>query len=132
VHYGIRPTDLQLADSGIAAQVVVIEPTGAETELLVEVGGQQLVVVMHGRTTARPDDTVHLRVDTDKAHVFDGRADSGCSPDDGPARGGDGRQRLRQEHRRPALADGAGRALRGRRRTAPAGERGAHGRRHRR
>ena len=73
VHYGIRPTDLQLADSGIAAQVVVIEPTGAETELLVEVGGQQLVVVMHGRTLARPDDTVYLRVDTDKAHVFDGQ-----------------------------------------------------------
>jgi multiple sugar transport system ATP-binding protein len=73
VHYGIRPTDLQLADSGIAAKVVVIEPTGAETELLVEVGGQQLVVVMHGRTNAKPDDTVYLRVDTDKAHVFDGQ-----------------------------------------------------------
>jgi multiple sugar transport system ATP-binding protein len=39
VHYGIRPTDLKLADSGIAAKVVVVEPTGAETELLVDVGG---------------------------------------------------------------------------------------------
>ena len=28
---------------------------------------------MHGRTLARPDDTVYLRVDTDKAHVFDGQ-----------------------------------------------------------
>ena len=73
VHYGIRPTDLMLADSGIAARVVVIEPTGAETELLVDVGGQQLVVVMHGRTAARPDDTVHLQVDAAKAHVFDGQ-----------------------------------------------------------
>ena len=73
VHYGIRPTDLTLADSGIAARVVVIEPTGAETELLVDVGGQQLVVVMHGRTAARPDDTVHLQVDAAKAHVFDGQ-----------------------------------------------------------
>jgi gluconate 5-dehydrogenase len=33
--------------------VVVVEPTGAETELLVEVGGQQLVVVMHGRTAGQ-------------------------------------------------------------------------------
>lgn len=71
VNYGIRPTDLRLADSGIAARVVVVEPTGAETELLLEVGGQRLIVVMHGRTTAQPDDTVHLQVDAAKAHVFD-------------------------------------------------------------
>ena len=87
VHYGIRPTDIVLADQGVPAQVVVIEPTGAETELLVEVGGgpagvredglgqdglrrdsqrgptQRLVVVMHGRTAAQPGDIVHLALD---------------------------------------------------------------------
>jgi multiple sugar transport system ATP-binding protein len=72
VHYGIRPTDLVLAEQGIAAQVVVVEPTGAETELLLRVGDQQLVVVMHGRTNAQPDSTVHLALDAAKAHVFDG------------------------------------------------------------
>jgi multiple sugar transport system ATP-binding protein len=71
VHYGIRPTDLMLAEAGVPAEVVVIEPTGAETELLVQVGGQQLVVVMHGRTDARPGQTVHLAIDGAKAHVFD-------------------------------------------------------------
>jgi multiple sugar transport system ATP-binding protein len=74
VHYGIRPTDLQLSDSGIPARVVVIEPTGAETELLLEVGGQQLVLVMHGRTEAKPDDTVFLALDAVKAHAFDGQS----------------------------------------------------------
>jgi len=72
VHYGIRPTDLALAEGGIPARVVVVEPTGAETELLLDVGGQQLVLVMHGRTAAQPDEVVHLSVDIDKAHVFDG------------------------------------------------------------
>ena len=72
VHYGIRPTDVMLADSGIPARVVVVEPTGAETELLLEVGGQQLIVVMHGRTDAQPDATVHLAIDAAKAHAFDG------------------------------------------------------------
>jgi multiple sugar transport system ATP-binding protein len=72
VHYGIRPTDVALADSGIPARVVVVEPTGAETELLLEVGGQQLIVVMHGRTEAQPDSTVYLAIDADKAHAFDG------------------------------------------------------------
>ncbi len=71
VQYGIRPTDLMPAADGIAAKVVVVEPTGAETELLVEVGGQQLVVVMHGRTAAKPDDTIFLAVDAAKAHAFE-------------------------------------------------------------
>ena len=71
VQYGIRPGDLVLADAGVPAKVIVVEPTGAETELLVDVGGQQLTVVMHGRTKARPDDVVHLSVEADKAHVFD-------------------------------------------------------------
>jgi multiple sugar transport system ATP-binding protein len=71
VHFGIRPTDLELAEQGIPAQVVVVEPTGAETELLLRVGDQQLVVVMHGRTQAQPDSTVYLALDAAKAHVFD-------------------------------------------------------------
>jgi multiple sugar transport system ATP-binding protein len=71
VQYGIRPGDLALSGAGIAAQVVVVEPTGAETELLVTVDGQQLTLVMHGRADVKPDQTVHLAVDTEKAHVFD-------------------------------------------------------------
>jgi len=73
VHYGIRPGDIHLAPSGqgIPAQVVVVEPTGAETELLLQVGSVQIVVVIHGRTAAKPDDTVYLGIEADKAHVFD-------------------------------------------------------------
>ena len=77
VHYGIRPGDLTLAETGIAAEVVVVEPTGAETELLLQVGptgetGQQLILVIHGRTSAQPGDIVHLSIAGGKAHVFDG------------------------------------------------------------
>jgi multiple sugar transport system ATP-binding protein len=71
VSYGVRPTDLRLAASGIPGRVVIVEPTGAETELLVEVGGQQMVVVIHGRTQAQPADPVHLEFDVAKSHVFD-------------------------------------------------------------
>jgi multiple sugar transport system ATP-binding protein len=74
VHYGIRPGDIHLAPAGagIAAKVVVVEPTGAETELLLQVGEAQIIAVIHGRTAARPDDTVFLAIDAAKAHVFDG------------------------------------------------------------
>ena len=71
VSYGVRPTDLRLAASGIPGRVIIVEPTGAETELLVEVGGQQMVVVIHGRTQAQPEDPVHLEFDVAKSHVFD-------------------------------------------------------------
>lgn len=71
VQYGIRPTDLVVSPQGIPAQVVVVEPTGAETELLLQVGTAQLVVVMHGRTLAQPDDTIYLSLDPAAAHVFD-------------------------------------------------------------
>jgi multiple sugar transport system ATP-binding protein len=73
VQYGIRPGDLVLADEGIPARVVVVEPTGAETELLLEAGGQRLTLVQHGRTAVQPDDRVHLRVEAACAHVFDAR-----------------------------------------------------------
>ena len=80
VHYGVRPTDLMLVDpahgpvtanGAIGAKVVVVEPTGAETELLLEVGSQQIVLVMHGRTDAQADDFVQIEVAPGKAHVFD-------------------------------------------------------------
>ncbi|HSV44317.1 MAG TPA: sn-glycerol-3-phosphate ABC transporter ATP-binding protein UgpC [Ramlibacter sp.] len=74
VHYGVRPGDLRLAanGAGIPAKVVVVEPTGAETELLLDVGGTQLILVMHGRTSVQPDETVYLDIAAEKAHVFDG------------------------------------------------------------
>ncbi|TAG34734.1 MAG: sn-glycerol-3-phosphate ABC transporter ATP-binding protein UgpC [Polaromonas sp.] len=74
VAYGVRPTDIRVgaASTGIPAKVIVVEPTGAETELLLEIGSSRLVVVMHGRTAAQPDDVIHLEIDASKAHLFDG------------------------------------------------------------
>ena len=71
--YGIRPGDIHLSPTGhgMAARVIVVEPTGAETELLLRVGDAQIVVVIHGRSSAQPDQTVTLGTDTDKAHGFD-------------------------------------------------------------
>jgi len=75
VSYGVRPGDISIsgAGQGIPAKVIVVEPTGAETELLLEVGGAQLIVVIHGRTQAKPDDIVGLEIDASKTHLFDGK-----------------------------------------------------------
>jgi len=49
----------------------VVEPTGAETEMLVQIGDAQFVIVLHGRTEAKPGETVHLELDAASVHLFD-------------------------------------------------------------
>jgi len=70
---GVRPEHFDLAPDGIAAEVVVVEPTGSETMLAVRAGGQDLTCVLRDRVSERPGDTVSLR--PTRVHVFD--ADTG-------------------------------------------------------
>src|SRR5688500_13112444 len=42
---GIRPEHLEIAADGFEAEVVVIEPTGSETQLFARVGGHEIVAV---------------------------------------------------------------------------------------
>ena len=73
VVYGIRPEHLSLAgeNAPVQAEVIVVEPTGAETELLVKAGNAQIVMVMHGRTRVKPGDRVGLAVEPGAVHLFD-------------------------------------------------------------
>jgi multiple sugar transport system ATP-binding protein len=71
VKYGIRPEHLQSGGSGIAAEVVVVEPMGAETELLVKVQDHAFTVITHGRSRAGPGDRVLLAPQAEHAHLFD-------------------------------------------------------------
>jgi multiple sugar transport system ATP-binding protein len=76
VKYGIRPEHIDLAPAGIAAEVVVVEPMGAETELLVKVGdpaagGQTLTLTAHGRSSIGPGERAFLAPRAEHAHLFD-------------------------------------------------------------
>jgi multiple sugar transport system ATP-binding protein len=75
VAYGIRPEDLELAgasaDGAVPAEIVVVEPTGAETELLVQAGDAQLILVTHGRPNVNPGDRIGLAINPGKVHLFD-------------------------------------------------------------
>ncbi len=50
---------------------IVVGPTGAETELLVEVGAARLTLVLHGRIEARPGQAVGLVIAGESVHLFD-------------------------------------------------------------
>ena len=71
VKYGIRPEHLAFGAQGIAAEIEVVEPMGAETEVLVKIGGQSFTVMTHGRPTFGPGERVFISPQPAHAHVFD-------------------------------------------------------------
>jgi multiple sugar transport system ATP-binding protein len=72
VVYGIRPEHFVIdPDKGIPAEVVVVEPTGSETQVFAKLGGQDIVGVFRERVTVGPGDTVPLTPDPALVHLFD-------------------------------------------------------------
>lgn len=82
---GIRPEHLRLDAAGAEATVVVVEQTGAETLLLLDMGGQKLTYLGRDRLAIRPGETIRVMPDTTRLHVFDaqtGRRIDGQSSSD--------------------------------------------------
>ncbi|MCC7217079.1 MAG: sn-glycerol-3-phosphate ABC transporter ATP-binding protein UgpC [Burkholderiales bacterium] len=71
VLYGIRPEHCALGAAGLPVDVVVVEPTGADTQLYCRFGGQEVTATIRDRTDCRPGDRIHLAPDLARAHVFD-------------------------------------------------------------
>jgi len=71
VIYGIRPEHLELADDGFDAEVIVIEPTGSETQLFARVGSQEISAVFRERHTFAAGQKIRLRPRSEMAHLFD-------------------------------------------------------------
>jgi multiple sugar transport system ATP-binding protein len=68
---GVRPEHFDIGETGVRAQVVVVEPTGADTQVYCRVAGQDVTVVSRARHTFRPDDTIALKPSTGKSYLFD-------------------------------------------------------------
>jgi multiple sugar transport system ATP-binding protein len=69
---GVRPEDIRLdPEAGTPARVVVVEPTGAETHLAVEMAGHELTCVLRERVRLQPNETVKLTFRREAVHFFD-------------------------------------------------------------
>ena len=69
---GTRPEHLTLAtEGGIPSQVVVVEPTGAETLVSCRHEGAELSVVFRERHNFAPGSTIRLLPDVQRSHLFD-------------------------------------------------------------
>jgi multiple sugar transport system ATP-binding protein len=69
--YGIRPEHFTIADDGAEAEIVVVEPTGSETQVFAKLGGEEVVAVFRERHKFEPGDKVRLRPDPALVHLFD-------------------------------------------------------------
>ncbi len=71
VVFGIRPEHLSLGSSGIAAEVVVIEPTGADTQVFTKCEAGELTAVFRERHEFHPGARIFLEPAPAAIHVFD-------------------------------------------------------------
>jgi multiple sugar transport system ATP-binding protein len=72
---GVRAEDLRLATAdeadGFEARIGVVQRTGMDTELVVDVSGERLTFLDRHRTAVSPGDRVRLAAAPSKIHVFD-------------------------------------------------------------
>jgi multiple sugar transport system ATP-binding protein len=70
---GARPEHFVLAEggAGLGAVVVVVEPTGADTQVFAKIGAVDVTAVFRERHEFRAGDAIRLLPDHDRTHLFD-------------------------------------------------------------
>ena len=76
VVYGVRPEHFLVDDGGAEATIELVEPTGSEIQVMLDMGGTKITAAFRERHPFRRGDTVRLAADPAKVHLFD--AESGA------------------------------------------------------
>ena len=73
VIYGARPEHIRMAGDaeGLEVEVVVVEPTGADTLVVARVGGQQMLASFKERHELRPGQRIRVAPERSLVHLFD-------------------------------------------------------------
>ena len=73
VTYGVRPEHLEFGTDGdgIEAEIVVVEPTGSETQIVARIGTQDIIAIFRDRRAVAPGDKIYLKPRANAAHLFD-------------------------------------------------------------
>jgi multiple sugar transport system ATP-binding protein len=68
---GVRPEHFAIGESCVEAEVVVVEPTGADTQVFCRIAGNDVSAISRERHVFRPGDRIHLKPMDDKSYLFD-------------------------------------------------------------
>jgi multiple sugar transport system ATP-binding protein len=73
VIYRTRPEHLALASpgQGLPVEVVVVEPTGADTQVFAKIGATEITAVFRERHEFRAGEAIRLAPDHERTHLFD-------------------------------------------------------------
>ncbi len=76
VVYGTRPEHIELVEGqdGIGTEVILVEPTGAETQVFAKIAGVEVTSIFRERHDFRPGAPIRLRPDASRAHLFDAQS----------------------------------------------------------
>src|SRR5215212_7816893 len=71
--YGVRPEHFRLVSdgAGVPVEVVVVEPMGSETQIVVRGGGQEMICVFRDRILPQPGEIIRIAPDPAATHLFD-------------------------------------------------------------
>ena len=73
---GIRPEDLTIAETGLAASIDLVEPTGAEIYVNATLGGKPMTAVFRERHELHESQTIHMAAREGRMHLFDPRTEA--------------------------------------------------------
>jgi multiple sugar transport system ATP-binding protein len=68
---GVRPEHIHINPGGVPAEVVVVEPTGSETQVVVKSGDREMICLFRERIAAQPGDKIPILPDPGVTHLFD-------------------------------------------------------------
>ena len=71
VMLGVRPEHFQLDPNGMSAEVLTVEPTGSETQVVARFAGQDIVGAFRERVTTQPGQMLKISPQPGTAHLFD-------------------------------------------------------------
>jgi multiple sugar transport system ATP-binding protein len=71
VTLGVRPEHLRLDPNGAAAEVLTVEPTGSETQVVARFAGHEIMGAFRERITTQPGQTLKLTPEAGAVHLFD-------------------------------------------------------------
>jgi len=79
----LRPEYITVGEAGPQAKVTVIEPTGSETHIRLNLGSQAITAVLRTRIDAKVGQDVALNFDIETAHLFDPKTELRLIPREG-------------------------------------------------
>ena len=71
VTLGVRPEHFHLDPNGVDAEILTVEPTGSETQVVARFAGHDIMGAFRERITTQPGEMLKIRPELSSVHLFD-------------------------------------------------------------